>query len=82
MINMKSVKLVLFFGVLGVGMLAGFSIGYDHGVMDASSRAHAAALKFYDNFKVNTEKGRVFSLWDYEVIPIPGKAVKICASGK
>ena len=82
MVNWKIVKLVLFLGVLGVGMLAGFSIGYDHGAMDASSRARVSALKLYDNFKANAKKGRIFSIWDYEVIPVAGKSVKVCANEK
>ena len=82
MINLKIVKLILFFGVLGVGMLAGFSIGYDHGATDATSRARIAAVKLYDNFRANTAKGRIFSLWNYEVIPMSDKEVKICANEK
>lgn len=82
MVNMRIVKLVLFFGVLGVGMLTGFSIGYDHGATDASSRARASALRFYDNFKANAEKGRIFSLWGYKVIPLAGKSIKVCENEK
>ncbi len=78
MINARFVRLFLFFGVLAVGMLAGFSIGYDHGAIDARSRAHLAALKFYNDFKANTENGHIFSLWDFKVMPLGDKRVKIC----
>ncbi len=80
MINMKFVRLVLFFGVLAVGMLAGFSIGYDHGTMEAKGRARTAALRFYNEFKANTQRGHIFSLWDFKVMPLGDKRVRVCGN--
>ena len=82
MVNMRFIRLVLFFGVLTVGMLAGFSIGYNSGSTAARSSARAAAMKFYDEFKANTAKGHIFSLWDFKVMPLGGKSVRICGNNR
>ena len=57
--NMKLARLILFFGVLAVGMLAGFSIGYDHGMREALSRTRAASSRLHNDFRAKAADGNI-----------------------
>ncbi len=76
--NMKLVRVVLFFGVLAVGMLAGFSIGYDHGVREAESRARIASARFFNDFKAKVAEGGIFALAGIKILPMGARQAKVC----
>ncbi len=78
--SMKLARLVLFFGVLTVGILTGFSIGYDHGMRAAESRARSASARFYNDFRTKVAEGGIFALWGVKIMPMGGKQAKICGN--
>ena len=78
--NMKLIRLVLFFGVLTVGILIGFSIGYDHGMRKAEFSARTASLKFYKDFKARIAEGNIFALGDVKIMPMGQKQAGICGN--
>ena len=78
--NMKLVRLVLFFGVLAIGILTGLSIGYDHGMRAAESRARTASARFYHDFKAKVAEGNIFALGGVKIMPMGHKQAKICGN--
>ncbi|MDA8085896.1 MAG: hypothetical protein M0Z75_04275 [Nitrospiraceae bacterium] len=78
--NMKLARLVLFFGVLAIGILTGFSIGYDHGMRAAESRARTASARFYHDFKAKVAEGNIFALCGVKIMPMSRKQAKICGN--
>lgn len=76
---MKSmVRVILFFGVLAVGMLTGFSIGYDHGMREAESRARIASARFFNDFKAKVAEGDIFAMAGIKILPMGSRQAKVC----